>query len=62
MSTEDRLDATAKNIEGKVQEAVGEFTGDKSEQAEGKAKQTQASAQHAVENAKDDLKEAVDKV
>ncbi|MEM6426763.1 MAG: CsbD family protein, partial [Cyanobacteria bacterium P01_D01_bin.128] len=28
MGIEDRIDATVKNIEGKVQEAVGEFTGD----------------------------------
>lgn len=61
MSIEDRLDATAKNIEGKVQEAVGEVTGDQSEKAEGQAKQAQASTEHAVENAKDKLKEAIDK-
>ena len=28
MAIEDRVKATAKNIEGKVQEAVGEITGD----------------------------------
>lgn len=36
MSLEDRVKATAKNIEGKVQEAVGELTGDPKAQAEGK--------------------------
>ncbi|MEO1005615.1 MAG: CsbD family protein, partial [Cyanobacteria bacterium J06638_38] len=53
MSTEDRVEATAKNIEGKAQEAMGNFTGDQKDQAEGKAKQAEASAQHAVEDGKD---------
>ena len=60
MSTEDRVEATAKNIEGKAQEAMGNITGDKQDQAEGKAKQTEASAQHAVEDAKDAVKNAID--
>ena len=60
MSTEDRAKATAKNIEGKAQEAMGEVTGNKSDKAEGKAKQTKASAQHAVEDTKDAAKDAID--
>ncbi|HHP7232386.1 MAG TPA: CsbD family protein [Xenococcaceae cyanobacterium] len=60
MSTEDRAEATAKNIQGKAQEAMGEMTGDKEDQAKGQAKQTEASAQHAVENAKDKVKKAID--
>lgn len=60
MSIEDRVEATAKNIEGKVQEAVGEITGDPQDKIEGKAKQAEAQAQHKVENAKDKLKEAID--
>ncbi len=56
MSIEDRIDATLKNVEGKIQEAVGEFTGDPKDQAEGKAKQVEARAQHTKEN----LKDAVD--
>lgn len=60
MSTEDRVEATAKNIEGKAQEAMGNITGDKQDQAEGKAKQTEASAQHAVEDTKDAVKDALD--
>ncbi len=35
MSLKDRTEATAKNIEGKVQEAVGDLTGDPKAQAEG---------------------------
>ena len=60
MSTEDRVDATLKNIEGKAQEAIGELTGNPEDQAEGKAKQKEAQAQHTVENAKDKVKELID--
>ena len=60
MSTEDRAEATGKNIKGKAQEAIGKVTGDKEDQAEGKAKQAEASAQHAVEDGKDAVKDAVD--
>lgn len=60
MSVEDRMNATAKNIEGKVQEAVGEVTGDPQDKAEGQEKQTEAQVQHSVENVKDDLKKAID--
>lgn len=60
MSTEDRLKATAKNIEGKAQEAMGEITGDPQSEAEGKAKQKEAAAEHTVENAKDEIKKAID--
>ncbi|MGB7442183.1 MAG: CsbD family protein [Coleofasciculaceae cyanobacterium] len=60
MSTEDRAKATAKNIEGKAQAAMGEVTGDPEDKAEGKAKQAQAKAQHTVEDAKDKVKDALD--
>lgn len=60
MSIEDRLRATAKNIEGKVQEAVGEVTGDPKDKAEGRAKQAEAQAGHMVENLKDEIKKAID--
>jgi uncharacterized protein YjbJ (UPF0337 family) len=56
MSAKDRAEATAKNIEGKAQEAMGKVTGDQSEQAEGKAKQGEASTKHAVEDGKAILK------
>lgn len=42
MSTEDRLKATAKNVEGKIQEAIGEVTGNPQDKAEGKEKQAEA--------------------
>ena len=60
MSIEDRIDATAKNVEGKLQEAVGEVTGNPKEKAEGKEKQAEAQVQHSVENAKDEIKKAID--
>jgi len=60
MSTEDRLKATAKNIEGKAQEMVGEVTGNPEDKAQGKAKQAEARVEHSVENVKDELKKAID--
>jgi len=60
MSLENRIKATAKNIEGKVQEAVGEVTGDPQTQAEGKAKQAEAKIIHTVEDVKDATKKAID--
>lgn len=38
MSIEDRVNATAKNIEGKVQEAIGEVTGNPQDKVEGREK------------------------
>ncbi|SKB11270.1 conserved hypothetical protein [Planktothrix sp. PCC 11201] len=60
MSLENRVKATAKNIEGKIQEAVGDVTGDPQTQAEGKAKQAEAKVRHTVEDVKDATKKAID--
>lgn len=60
MSIEDRAKATAKNIEGKVQETLGNITGDKGDQVAGQAKQAEASARHAGEDVKDEIKKVVD--
>lgn len=60
MSIENRIKATAKNIEGKVQEAVGNITGNPEDQLEGKAKQAEASVRHSVEDVKDTIKKALD--
>jgi uncharacterized protein YjbJ (UPF0337 family) len=57
MSLENKAKATAKNIEGKVQESVGDVTGDPKTQAEGKGKQAEAKVRHAVEDVKDQIKE-----
>lgn len=61
MSLEDRANAVAKNVEGKIQEAAGDLTGDTKMKAEGQAKQAQASAMHTVENVKDAAKDIIDK-
>ncbi|PSF38770.1 CsbD family protein [Aphanothece hegewaldii CCALA 016] len=56
MSLEERAKATAKNVEGKAQEALGNVTGDPQDQAEGKAKQVEGQARHAKEDVKDEVK------
>ncbi len=60
MSIEDRAKATAKNVEGKIQEGIGKVTGNPEDEAAGKAKQAEAQVRHSVENVKDDLKKAID--
>jgi uncharacterized protein YjbJ (UPF0337 family) len=49
-----KVDAAAKDAEGKMESALGDITGDKGHQIKGQAKQVQAS----VMNATEDLKEA----
>lgn len=61
MSIENRVEAVAKNIEGKVQETVGEITGDSNSQVEGQQKQDIAAAIHLKEDLKDKAKEVIDK-
>lgn len=61
MSIEDRAEAVAKNVEGKVQEAVSEITGDPKDKIEGQAKQDEAAAIHAKEDVKDAMKDEIDK-
>ena len=60
MSIEDRAKATAKNIEGKAQEALGNLTGDPQDKAEGKAKQAQSEVSHGIEDVKDEVKKKLD--
>jgi len=60
MSTEDKIKATAKNIEGKAEELLGKVTGDPEMQAKGKAKQVEASAMHMKENIKDKAENILD--
>ncbi|AFZ30571.1 CsbD family protein [Gloeocapsa sp. BRSZ] len=62
MSIENRAEAVAKNVEGKLQEAVSEITGSTKDKAEGQAKQEEAAAMHAIEDAKDAVKDTIDKV
>ncbi len=60
MSTEDRVEATGKNLEGKAQEALGNITGDPEDKAEGQAKQAEAEVRHTGEDLKDKVKKALD--
>ncbi|MBD2626555.1 CsbD family protein [Trichormus variabilis] len=60
MSLEERAKATAKNLEGKAQEAVGNVTGDPKDKAEGQAKQAESEVRHAVEDVKDNVKKNID--
>lgn len=60
MSIQDRAKATAKNVEGKIQEAAGNLTGDPKTQAQGKAKQAEAKVEHTIEDVKDESKKLID--
>ncbi|HEY9696474.1 MAG TPA: CsbD family protein [Trichocoleus sp.] len=60
MSTEDRIKAAAKNVEGKVQEAFGDATGDPKHEAAGQAKQGEAKVRNTAEDVKDEVKRAID--
>ncbi len=59
MSLKDRAEATAKNIEGKVQAAIGELTGDTKVEVEGEEKQAEARINHTIEDVKDEVKEII---
>ena len=57
MSMEDKIKATAKDAEGKLEAAAGELTGDDQMKVEGEAKQVQASAMNAAADLKDKAKD-----
>lgn len=57
MGTEDKVNNTAQNAEGKVKEAAGKATGDDSLEAEGKGKQAGADLKQAGEKVKDAFKD-----
>lgn len=61
MSAEDRAKAIGKNLEGKAQEIFGSITGNRKDQVEGKAKQAEAAARHAAEDAKNAVRNLADK-
>jgi len=58
----DRLKGKAKDIAGRVERQVGEWTGDKDAQAEGTGKQVEGKVQNTFGKAKDALRQARDKV
>ena len=53
-----KVDAAAKDAEGKLESALGDLTGDKGKQIKGKAKQIQASAMNAAEDVKESARSA----
>ncbi|MDQ1154086.1 CsbD family protein [Brevundimonas sp. SORGH_AS_0993] len=57
MADHDRIEGAAKNIGGKIKEAVGKVTGDTKLQAEGKTDQVEGKVQNAVGGAKDSLRD-----
>ncbi|MEB3353430.1 MAG: CsbD family protein [Cyanobacteriota bacterium] len=48
-----KADAAAKDLEGRLESAYGDLTGDQGHQLKGKAKQVQASAMNVMENLKE---------
>ena len=53
----DQVKGAAKNVAGKVQEKVGQLTGNKTQQAKGAAKQVEGKVQKSVR----DVEQSVDK-
>lgn len=60
MSLEDQIKANSKKLEGKLEAAAGDLTGDQELKAKGEAKQVQGAAMEAVGNLKDKAKGVVD--
>lgn len=58
MSLEDKIKATAKNAEGRLQAAAGDITGDDRMKAEGEAKQVQSHLMDAASTLKDKFQQA----
>ncbi|MEB3361781.1 MAG: CsbD family protein [Synechococcaceae cyanobacterium] len=58
MSLEDKIKATAKEAEGRLQSAAGAITGDEQMKAEGEAKQLQSHLMDAASNLKDKVQQA----
>ncbi len=58
----DQVKGTAKDIAGKVQKEAGELTGSKEQQAKGLAKQVEGKTQKKVGDAKEVVKDSIDKL
>jgi uncharacterized protein YjbJ (UPF0337 family) len=58
----DQVKGTAKNVAGKVQQKVGELTGNKTQQAKGVAKQVEGNVQKGVGNVEQALDKAARKI
>lgn len=62
MSINDKIEASAKDTEGKLQAAAGELTGNQKMKAEGELKQVQAAAMKTTAEVKEATAKAVDKI
>ncbi|MFM9047015.1 MAG: CsbD family protein, partial [Cyanobium sp.] len=58
MTLEDKIKATAKDAEGRLQSAAGAITGNEQMEAQGEAKQVQAHLMDAAGNLKDKVQQA----
>ena len=58
----DQVTGSAKEVAGKFQSKVGELVGSKEQQAKGLLKEGEGKTQKNVGNAKEVLKDAVDKI
>jgi uncharacterized protein YjbJ (UPF0337 family) len=57
MSTDDKLEAKADEVKGKVKETTGQVTDDEELEAEGKGDQIKGNLKQAVEKVKDAFKD-----
>ncbi len=58
----DQVKGTAKDIAGKVQEEAGDLTGNKEQEAKGLGKQVEGKTQKKVGDAKEVVKDSIDKL
>ncbi len=58
----DQVQGSVKEVVGKVQSKTGELVGSKEQQAKGLLKEAEGKTQKTVGNAKEVLKDAVDKI
>jgi uncharacterized protein YjbJ (UPF0337 family) len=57
MSTDDKFDAKADEVKGKVKETTGQVTDDENIEAEGKGEQVKGNLKQGVEKVKDAFKD-----
>jgi uncharacterized protein YjbJ (UPF0337 family) len=58
----DQVKGAVKDAAGKVQQKTGQVTGNESQQAKGLARQAEGKVQKNVGNAKEVLKDSIDKI
>jgi uncharacterized protein YjbJ (UPF0337 family) len=58
MSLGEKAKAAAENLQGKVEETIGNVTGDVDTQVKGQAKQVEAEIRQSTEDKKDEAKNA----